>query len=111
MNWFTKLFKEDTTLASEQDKKLYLSLLKECEIFYRRFADIPQYKQYADAFKEMQEESSFIQSVTHSSIEKLIRLLQARGSGLYWARTMHYPGAEKIAVQYLLAKERLSKEL
>jgi hypothetical protein len=110
MNWFTKLFKEDTTLASEQDKKLYVSLLKECETFYRHFADVPQYKQYTDAFKEMQEESSFIQSVTHCNIEKLIRLLQARGGGLYAPRTMHYPGAEKIAIQYLLSKERLSKE-
>lgn len=111
MNWFFKIFKEDMTLASEQYKKLYLSLLQECETFYRHFADIEQYRQYADAFKEMREETVFIQSLTQNNIEKLIRLLQARGGGLYSPRTMHYPGAEKLAFHYILGKERLNKEV
>jgi hypothetical protein len=104
MNWFTKLFKEDTTPATVEQKNLIVNLLSEAEEFYRGHTDLKEYQQYANALKEIREDSSFIQELTVPTFQKLCFLLHRP-----WY-TNRYPGAEKLAFQQMLRKERLSKE-
>lgn len=105
-NWVTKLFTEDKTPATERSKKLFLDSLKECENYYKVYESIPKYKQYVEAFKEIREDRDFLKDMTEKNIQRLIRLITCQP---YWA--MNYPGAEKLAFQYMLRKERLAKEV
>lgn len=103
MRWFSWLFKEDVPATNEQ-KNLIIEMLQTCEVFYRHYSGVVEYQQYAEALKELREDSKFFQELTQDRFERLQRLLIRP-----WY-TDRYPGVEKLAFQQMLRKERLSKE-